>query len=638
MRTIPLLVALSLLLPACGDELEGNCGDGLDDDQDGLVDCDDPDCSGQAVCTEEDTGCEPLTWYQDSDADGFGSETTTQACSQPSGYVDDSSDCDDTDAAIHPDADEVCDGADNDCDGSVDGEDALDPLTSYQDADVDGYGDATVTQWSCDPPSGYVSQADDCDDSDADSYPGAPDTCHDGVDQDCSGTDATCTLWGEIDLDTQAVGWSDSDDSLGATGMAVAIGDHLDEDGRSELLVSTPYYEFGKLMSRLWIVPIRSGVSGGSLSMAGSVDGAYAITGIQLRDGAGMYSSSGIGDFDGDEQADLVVGSPGWESSGLGTYSADDDEGRVYLVEGPIEAGALDELADVVIEGDQPMDRLGYLVYAVGDVDGTGADDLVVTSDRNLDTLLFSDPLLGPTTAYPADALASFEGLQTASQATDLNGDGLADLCIGSGVVQVYWGPMTAEGDLSGDDADLVITGTGSPAQTGDVDGDGLPDLLLRVPYATVGDDSNTGVADLVTGASLAELVASSQTEAAIDEVLHARIQGDVADQFLAASGLIVGDTNHDGFAELAVGSSYDDVGSANAGVVYLFFGPVAGILSASDDADATIRGSAESESLGYSLAGADMDADGAADLVVGAPGRWASAGGALLLFGGGSP
>ena len=109
-------------------------------------------------------------------------------------------DCDDADASVHPDAEEVCDDLDNDCDNEVDEDDAVDAPTWYEDADNDGFGNGESSATACEPPSGWVAEdlATDCDDDDATIFPGADETC-DGVDQDCDG---------EIDEDaTDASDW-----------------------------------------------------------------------------------------------------------------------------------------------------------------------------------------------------------------------------------------------------------------------------------------------------------------------------------------------------------------------------------------------------------------------------------------------
>ena len=133
------------------------------------------------------------TYFADADNDGFGnSAVSLQACSAPSGYVSNSNDCNDNEAAINPGATEVCDGLDNDCNGIPD--DGLATQTYYQDADNDGFGNPAVSQINCRQPEGYVSDNTDCNDANAAIKPGATEVCGNGVDDNCNGqVDENCT-------------------------------------------------------------------------------------------------------------------------------------------------------------------------------------------------------------------------------------------------------------------------------------------------------------------------------------------------------------------------------------------------------------------------------------------------------------
>jgi hypothetical protein len=191
----------------------GDCDDAwleVNPEADEICDGSDNDCDGEV---DEDDALGADTWYFDEDGDGWGVEdSTTVACYQPYLYAAEAGDCDDEDDGAYPGAVELCNDADDDCDGSVD-EDALDASTWYVDADSDGYGSDTATHTGCEQPSGYVTDASDCDDSRGDVNPGGTEICDDDdVDEDCDG------LTDDLDssLDTaSALSWYRDDDSDG---------------------------------------------------------------------------------------------------------------------------------------------------------------------------------------------------------------------------------------------------------------------------------------------------------------------------------------------------------------------------------------------------------------------------------------
>ena len=191
----------------CSDPVDHNCDGSVgyaDEDADGFAACEDCDDLSAEVnpdateaCDEIDNNCDgatdeagatgETTWYADTDADGQGAPTTsTLACAQPDGYVDNAQDCNDTSALAFTGGVEVCDTLDNDCNGLID-DDATDAATWYLDGDQDGVGTASLSQQACAKPTGFVASNSDCDDSNAAAYPGNTEVCDD-ADNNCDGT------------------------------------------------------------------------------------------------------------------------------------------------------------------------------------------------------------------------------------------------------------------------------------------------------------------------------------------------------------------------------------------------------------------------------------------------------------------
>ncbi len=184
--------------------------DGVDEDCDTVIDNDPVD--GE-------------TFYSDADGDGHGDlSAPVVACEQTTGLVTTSDDCDDTDPGVHPDAAEVCDGVDQDCDTDID-EGVTSPW--YGDLDGDSYGDATTEVQECSAPSGMIADGTDCDDSDATIHPGATEVC-DGVDQDCD-TDVDEGVLTTYYADLDADGYGDPANSLDACSLPSGYVENSDD-------------------------------------------------------------------------------------------------------------------------------------------------------------------------------------------------------------------------------------------------------------------------------------------------------------------------------------------------------------------------------------------------------------------------
>jgi len=178
-------------IEGCASEVEGYLSIAGDCDDtnpninpDAIEFCDDIDnnCNG-----EIDENLTMFTLYRDLDGDGFGNEfIVREGCeSEIDGFANNSEDCDDTDSSINPDAMEICDNIDNNCDGEVD--DNLTVFTLYQDLDEDGYGNENELIEGCESEiEGYVNVAGDCDDTNSNINPDAMETC-DNIDNNCNG-------------------------------------------------------------------------------------------------------------------------------------------------------------------------------------------------------------------------------------------------------------------------------------------------------------------------------------------------------------------------------------------------------------------------------------------------------------------
>jgi len=215
----PFLLPLLVGLAACGGKTTEETGDTgdiiiVDEDADGFdvdSDCDDTNADvypdAEEICDGIDNDCDnvvdegvTLSFYSDSDGDGYGNaENEASGCEAPSGYVDDATDCDDTNETVNPGETEVCDGSDNDCDEEIDEEQAdtdgdgiCDDLDAEDCDGLDNDGDGSVDEDYDLDGDGYTECGSetaeaDCDDDNDEVSPGTTETLDNAVDDDCDG-------------------------------------------------------------------------------------------------------------------------------------------------------------------------------------------------------------------------------------------------------------------------------------------------------------------------------------------------------------------------------------------------------------------------------------------------------------------
>jgi len=148
------------------------------------------------------------TYYRDADGDNYGDESnpkTVCSAEPPAGYVADNSDCNDKTSLIYPNAEEICNFLDDNCDGVIN--EGLGSVIYYRDADGDNFGTSKEPMAVCSGgtvPTGYVPNDKDCDDADKKVHPGAVEACN-RVDDNCSGDVdegfSTTTYYQDVDND-----------------------------------------------------------------------------------------------------------------------------------------------------------------------------------------------------------------------------------------------------------------------------------------------------------------------------------------------------------------------------------------------------------------------------------------------------
>ena len=558
----------------------------------------DNDCDGDA-----DVGASDMTaQFTDADLDGHGDAATpADACPDSTGFSPSSDDCDDAKADVYTGAPEICDLADNDCNGKTD---------EGFDLDADGYPSdaACAAVWSVAP---------DCDDEQDATHPGGTELCNDASDNDCDGTANNCGFAEAASLaDADAVWMSEHSGNL--TSGAFGGGD-VTGDGASDLIIGGPTVSSG----------------GAIYVVAGNATGENDLRDAPLRLDCGSSTAMAgsamiVRDLDADGITDVFVGAPGEDSAGV-------DAGAGWLVKGPLVDGT--DIDDGIrILGARKGGYAGTSL-AVGDIDDNGIDDVILGAyGQRGDTAAggMAYVLTGPITTnldlasstinFQGDSFEDFAG--SAVAVGDADGDGIRDMIVGepgddtggglAGAVAVVASPNGIAHEV---DADVFLVGQGGDGigyslATGDFNGDGHIDIVTGAP------DSNR---DAVDGGIVIVALGPVTTDAEFAGFLFTtKLEG-------AAVGTSVtaGDFDHDGVDDLAIGAPGE-----NANAVYTFSGPIEASHDVTE-ATASLADANATSATATRLFGGDVDGDGGDDLIVGS--SESSANGAVfVLLGGG--
>ncbi len=594
--------------------------DGFDNDCDALVDDDD-----------DDTLYDPMDlWYGDGDGDGYGSpDKVVLACEAPADYVENNDDCDDDVDTINPDADEVCDGIDNNCADGADESTAIDATSWYYDGDGDGFGVSESLTNSCTQPADYTDVPNDCNDKLDTVNPDAEELCNDGVDNDCDDIIISCHL----PLSDAEVTWLGAS-SLDDAGVSMGTAGDINGDGYDDYLIGARHSD--RVDSDAGAAYLAFGpVSAGDvleLGVTGTV-----FEGIDGGDKLGRAVAGGQ-DLDDDGVPDVIVSAPSDEE---GASAA----GAVYLFSGA-GLGTNDKIsaadADATWLGESSYDYMGIEV-ALGDVTDDGVADLLFGATGDDDgasdagaIYMFDAPLgtgtldLGPNKDWTAkiSGEGDSDGIgQVFDASGDFNGDGSLDLAVGvtkdatvgvvGGAAYLVFGPL--DGDISLADADVKLLAAtendqvgSAMAFVGDQDDDGADELAVGANLEdTVGADA--GAFYLVAGSTTATALDGSDISTVAAATVYGEGSGDQLGEELASGG----DFDGDGRFDLLAGAPSG--GSVGQGLTYVFLSPL-GSGMALTDALAVVEGETGGDNAGGVLGFAgDTNATGTDTPMIGA-------------------
>ena len=424
------------------------------------------------------------------------------------------------------------------------------------------------------------------------------------------------------------------EDTFNYFGYSVAGGGDLNGDGFADMIVGA--YGYNSSTGRAYVY---------TNTMRGEDIPDLTMTGETTINCFGL-SVSDAGDVNGDGYSDLIVGG----------YCYSVNTGRAYVFFG----GALmDNIADVIMTGENTNSEFGISISTAGDVNGDGYSDVIVgASGFPGKTYIFFG---GASMNNIADVIMTSESIgsrfgYSVSTTGDVNDDGYSDVIVGafsysssSGKTYIFYGGVNMNNS-----ADVIFTGGAglglSCSSAGDVNGDGFSDVVIGAydkayvyfggteinniadvtmtaetvndsfgsSVSAAGDVNGDGYSDVVIGAygysSYAGKAYIYFGGATMNNTADVTMTGEAAISQFGYSVSEAGDVNGDGFADVIIGAYYPSL----TGKAYVYFGGA----EMNNTADLTMRGEDNSEFFGYSVSsGGDVNGDGYSDVVVGAYG-----------------
>jgi FG-GAP repeat protein len=373
-------------------------------------------------------------------------------------------------------------------------------------------------------------------------------------------------------------------------GTSVAGAGDLNGDGVPDLLVGAP--------NALGVPGFPSITEAGRVQVLSGVGGAplFNILGTNINGALGT-SVSGFADVTGDGTPEFLSGEPG----GFGAPGA----ARIH--------SGTNGAAVFTVQGQDAGDQFGRAAAAVGDVDGDGREDLVLGAPNADPGFL---PNSGRATVHSGATGAVLLTVNGPSSSAalgtsvaglgDVDGDGVPDFAVGSPGEFLGSGRVRVVSTATGATL-LLLAGSAfgdafgiSVAGTGDLNGDGVPDLVVGANQQGSSLLGATGYARTVSGSTGAVL---------------STFMGTVAGGRTGAAVAGIGDANSDGVSDVAVGSPGGGFGgNPTPGLVRILSGAGGALIR-------QIVGTIVNERFGTSIAPAgDVDGDGLADVLIGAP------------------